>query len=131
MGMFGAIDTAATGVHLGRVWIDSVSDNIANLNTVRPAGEEPFRARLVMAQSRPGQTGVLVAGVEEKQGEPAVTYDPDNPLADDRGYVTRPHVDLSEEMTHMLVSQRLYQANLAMIQQARDTYSAALQIGSR
>jgi flagellar basal body rod protein FlgC len=29
----------------------------------------------------------------------------------------------------MLVSQRLYQANLAMIQQARDTYSSALTIG--
>ena len=43
--------------------------------------------------------------------------------------LTQPRVDLSEEMTHMLVSQRLYQANLAMIQQARDTYSSALTIG--
>ncbi len=127
--MFGAIDTASTGVHLGRVWMDAVSDNIANLNTVRPAGEEPFRARLVVAQSRPGQAGVAVAGIEKKPGAPVVVYDPDNPLADEGGYVTRPQVDLSEEMTHMLVSQRLYQANLAMIQQARDSYSAALTIG--
>ncbi len=131
MGMFGAIDTASSGVHLGRVWMDSVSDNIANLNTVRPAGEEPFRARLVVAQSRPGQDGVAVAGIALKGGAPVIVYDPDNPLADEGGYVTRPQVDLSEEMTHMLVAQRLYQANLAMIQQARDTYSAALTIGRR
>ena len=129
MSMFGAMDTASSGVHLGRVWMDSVSDNIANLDTVRPAGEEPFRARLVVAQSRAGQGGVAVAGIEEKGGDPVVVYDPENPLADASGYVTRPQVDLSEEMTHMLVAQRLYQANLAMIQQARDTYASALSIG--
>ena len=129
MGLFGALDTASSGVHLSRVWMDAVSDNVANLNTVRKAGEEPFRARLVVAQSRPGLAGVQVAGIELKGGDPVQTYDPDNPLADEGGYVTRPQVDLSEEMTHMLVSQRLYQANLSMIQQARDTYQAALTIG--
>ena len=61
-GMFGALDAAATGVTLGRTWMDVVSDNVANLNTVRPAGEEPFRAKLVLAQSRPGTDGVSVAG---------------------------------------------------------------------
>ncbi len=129
MGMFDAIDTAGTGVTLGRTWLDAVSDNIANLNTVRRGGEEPFRARLVVAQSRPGTDGVKVAGVELKGGEPQMVYDPDNPLADAEGYVTRPQVDLSEEMTHMVVSQRLYQANLSMMQQARDTYQSALTIG--
>ena len=129
MGMFGALDTASTGVHLGRVWMDSVSDNIANLNTVRRGDEEPFRARLVVAQARPGQGGVAVAGIAQKGGEPVRVHDPGNPLADEGGYVTRPQVDLSEEMTHMLAAQRLYQANLAMIQQARDTYSSALSIG--
>jgi len=129
MGMFDAIDTAGTGVTLGRTWLDAVSDNIANLDTERPGGEEPFRARLVVAQARPGTAGVEVAGVELRGGEPALVYDPENPLADEEGYVTRPHVDLSEEMTNMIVSQRLYQANLSMMQQARDTYQSALMIG--
>jgi flagellar basal-body rod protein FlgC len=129
MGLFGAMDAAGSGVHLSRVWMDAVSDNIANLNTVRAAGEEPFRARLVTAQAQAGLAGVEVTGVQLKGGDPVLTYDPDNPLADEGGYVTQPQVDLSEEMTHMLVSQRLYQANLSMIQQARDTYQAALTIG--
>lgn len=129
MGLFGALDTASTGVHLSRVWMDAVSDNVANLNTVRKGGEEPFRARLVVAQTRPGLAGVKVAGIQLEQGDPIRTYDPQNPLADAGGYVTQPKVDLSEEMTHMLVSQRLYQANLSMISQARDSYQAALTIG--
>lgn len=128
--MFGALDAASSGVSLGRTWIDATSDNVANVNTVRPAGEEPFRARLVVAQSRTETGGVDVAAIRSKPGEPQVTFDPDNPLADEEGYVTQPHVDLTEEMTNMMMASRLYQANISVMQQARETYSAALRIGT-
>ncbi len=131
MAMFGALDAASSGVRLGRVWMDAISDNVANVNTMRRVGEEPFRARQVVAQALPGTTGVVVAGIAEAPGPAEVVYDPDNPLADAEGYVTRPKVDLSEEMTNLLMASRLYQANLSVMQQARDTYSAGLQIGRR
>lgn len=129
MGMFGALDAASTGVSLGRVWMDVIADNIANVNTVRPAGEQPFRAAKVRAESASGLGGVQVQGLVETGGAPEVVYDPDNPLAGADGYVTRPKVDLSEEMTNMLMASRLYGANLSVMQQARDSYQAALQIG--
>ncbi len=129
-GMFGALDAASTGVSLGRTWMDVISDNVANANTVRPAGEEPFRASLVVAQSQPGTDGVAVGGIVKATGAPDVVYDPENPLADSRGYVTRPKVDLTEEMTNMLMASRLYQANLSVMQQARDSYQQALRLGN-
>ena len=129
MGMFGALDTASTGVALGRTWMDAISDNVANINTVRPGGQAPFRAKEVVAQSLPGTSGVTVAAIEEKSGTPQVVYDPQNPLADANGNVTRPVVDMSEEMTNMLVATRLYQANLNVMSQAKEVYQAALQIG--
>ena len=131
MSMFGALDTAATGVGLGRIWMDATSTNVANINTVRPPGEEPFRARLVVAQTLQGRAGVGVSKIVEQGGAPEVVFDPDNPLADENGYVTRPKVELATEMTNMLMAQRLYQANIAVAQQARDSYMAALQIGKR
>lgn len=129
MDMFAALDTASTGVTLGKFWLDATSDNIANVDTVRPAGEQPYRAREVVAQSLPGTQGVAVAGIVEQGGPPDVVYDPENPLADEQGYVTRPKVDLGTEMTNLLMASRLYQANLSAIQAARDSYQAALQIG--
>lgn len=129
MGMFDAMDTAGTGVHMSRVWMDSISDNVANVNTVRPAGEESFRARLVIAQARLGQEGVQVNGIALKDGDPVRTYEPDHMYADADGYITRAHVDLAEEMTHMIVAQRGYQMNLSVMTQARDAYQAALAIG--
>jgi len=130
MSMFGALDTAATGVTLGRTWMDVVGNNIANINTVRAAGQAPFRAGLVVAQAQAGTSGVAVTGIVEQGGKPDVVYDPQNPLADAAGYVTRPKVDLTEEMTNMMMANRLYQANLSVMQQARDSYQQALRIGT-
>ncbi|MGZ6791360.1 MAG: flagellar basal body rod protein FlgC [Mycobacteriales bacterium] len=129
-GMFGALDAAASGVTLGRTMMDVISNNVANVNTVRPSGQAPFRASLVVAQSRPGTDGVSVTGLVEQAGAPDVVYDPENPLADAKGYVTRPKVDMTEEMTNMIMASRLYQANLSVMQQARDSYAQALRIGS-
>ena len=135
MSMFGAIDAASSGATLARTWLDAISDNVANMNTVRPANEEPFRARMVVARSIDGENGVgkgvQAAGIISKPGDPIRTYDPGNPMADENGYVTRPLVDLTEEMTNLLIASRSYQANLSVIDRARDAYMAALQIGRR
>lgn len=128
--MFGALDAASTGVTLGRTMMDVISNNIANMDTVRPAGAAPFRASLVVAQPQSGTEGVAVTGTVEQAGPPDVVYDPENPLADAAGYVTRPKVDLAEEMTNMMMATRLYQANLSVMQQARDSYAQALKIGT-
>lgn len=127
--MFGALDAAASGVSLGKTWMDVTADNVANVNTVRPAGQAPFRATMVVAQSMPDTLGVAVQRLVEQGGKPDVVYDPENPLADKAGYVTRPKVDLTEEMTNMLMAERLYQANLSVMQQARDSYEQALKLG--
>src|SRR2546423_15691276 len=119
MGMFSTLDTAVTGAATGQTWLNAISDNVANSNTVRPAGEEPFRARLVVARSlgQPGEigTGVGVESVELNQSQPQTVYDPDNPLADEKGNVTRPVVDMSEEMTNLVMAQRFYQVNLSVL----------------
>ena len=51
MGMFAAMDIAVSGATVSRTWMDAISHNIANLNTVNPAGEEPFRALIVAAEA--------------------------------------------------------------------------------
>ena len=129
MDVFGALDAASTGVQLGRVWMDATANNVANVNTVRPAGQPPFRAQEVVASSLPGLAGVTVSGIVAEGGAPDVVYDPENPLADANGNVTRPKVDLTTEMTNMMLSTRLYQANLSVMKQAEESYRSALDIG--
>lgn len=133
--MFNALDTAVTGVNVSGTWLDAISGNVANLNTTRAAGEEPFRASLLEVQSVNSANGVgagvRVSRVLQKQGEPTLAYDPESPLADENGNVTRPVVDMSEEMTNMLIASRAYQANLSVMDRVRDSYIKALEIGRR
>lgn len=137
MSMFQALDAAMSGATLSRTWLDAISDNVANVNTVNKPGEDPFRARLVIAQSKPGDgpngigAGVGVAGVALKDGLSQKVLDPDHPYADDEGYVSRAVVDLSEELTNMVIASRAYQANLSVLDRVRDAYKKALEIGAR
>jgi len=132
MGMFGAIGIAGTGVTVYRKWIDAVSDNLANMNNAVPTSGQAFRARYVLAQAvgyGAGDGGVQVAGTALGKAEGRLVYEPDNPLADNNGYVRYPDIDLGSQMGQMIMAQRGYQANLAVVDRAKVAYEAALQLG--
>ncbi|MEO8694895.1 MAG: flagellar basal body rod protein FlgC [Acidimicrobiales bacterium] len=135
MALFGALDAAVSGATVSRVWLDAISDNVANVNTIRSTSEEPFRARMLIVnevgreQGQPG--GVRTVRIAERGGEPELLYDPSHPLADENGNVRRPNVEMSVEMTNLLIANRTYQSNLRVIEIARSTYQSALRIGSR
>jgi flagellar basal-body rod protein FlgC len=126
---FDAIGIAGTGLTLHRKWLDAVSDNLANINTVKPTDGEAFRARYVVAQEGEGATGVYVAGAAYGDAAGRLVYEPDHPLADAEGYVRYPDIDLASQMGQLIMAQRGYQANAAVVDRAKETYQAALQIG--
>jgi flagellar basal-body rod protein FlgC len=126
---FNAIGVAGTGVTVYRKWLDAVSDNIANIDNVSRTSENAFQARYVMAQEAADGNGAQVGGVAFGSAEGVLAYDPDNPLADNKGYVRRPDIDLGSQMAQMMMAQRAYQANLAVVDRAKDSYSAAINLG--
>ncbi len=129
MTIFGAIGIASTGMTVHRKWLDAVGDNLANVNTVRATSEDAFRARYVVAQEMTSGGGAQVAGVLFGDPEGRLVHEPDHPLADEAGYVRYPEIDMSSQMTQLIMAQRGYQANAAVVDRAKLTYEAALQIG--
>jgi flagellar basal-body rod protein FlgC len=134
MSMFQALAISQSGLMTHRKWLDATADNISNINTVRRTDEDAFQARLVVAQAvdyGTGEGGVRVARAEF--GDPAgrMVYEPDHPLADAEGYVKYPDIDLGDQMSAMMMAQRGYQANLAVVERATNAYQAALQLGKR
>lgn len=126
---FDAIGIAATGLTMHRKWLDAVSDNLANINTAKPTDGAAFQARYVVAQEGPGNTGVYVKGAAFGSAEGRMVYEPTNPIADKDGYVRYPDIDLASQMGQLIMAQRGYQANAAVVDRAKETYQAALQIG--
>jgi flagellar basal-body rod protein FlgC len=127
--MADAIGIAGTGLTVNRKWLDAISDNIANVNTAEPMSGSAFQARYVAVQAGPGTSGVYVAGAAYGSAEGRVTYDPENPVADAEGYVRMPDIDLSSQMGALIMAQRAYQANAAVVDRAQTAYQAALRIG--
>ena len=130
MTIFGAIGIASTGLTVHRKWLDAVSDNLANINDATSTSQSAFQARYVVAQAMGGEGGVAVAGaVLSGDTTGRVVYEPGNPLADAQGNVRYPEIDTASQMTQLIMAQRGYQANAAVVDRAKATYEAALQIG--
>lgn len=126
---FDTIGIAGTGLTLDRKWLDAIADNIANVNTAKSTDGEAFRARYIVAQEGAGNTGVYVEGAAHGNAEGRMVYEPDHPLADAKGYVRYPDIDLASQMGQLIMAQRSYQANAAVVDRAKESYQAALQIG--
>lgn len=129
MTLFDAIGIAGTGVTVHRKWLDAVSDNLANMNNVSSTAGEAFRERFILAAPAEDGKGTQVAGAVFGSGEGRLVYEPNHPLADERGYVRYPDIDMAEQMGQLIMAQRGYQANLAVVDRAKTAYEAALQLG--
>jgi flagellar basal-body rod protein FlgC len=129
--IFNAVGVAGTGVTVYRKWLDAVSDNIANMNNVSRTSENAFQARYIVAQEAEDGNGAQVGGTALGNAEGKLVYEPSHPLADADGYVRYPDVDLGSQMGQMIMAQRAYQANLSVVDRARDAYAAAIQLGSK
>jgi len=128
---FDAIGIAGSGLTAHRTWLDALSDNIANINTATSTDDAAFRQRYIAVQADDDGGGVRVVGAELGSGEGRLVHEPTHPLADADGYVRYPDIDLGEQMGHLIMAQRGYQANAAVVDRAKATYEAALQIGRR
>lgn len=126
---YDAIGIAGTGLNVHRKWLDALSDNIANVNTATPAGQDAFREKLVTVQAGTDGPGVYVTGVVENPADGKLVYEPNHPYADADGYVQYPNVDLGDQMSMLILAQRGYEANAAVVDRAKSSYEAALQIG--
>lgn len=126
--MTDAIDIAGSGMTLHRKWLDAIADNLANANTVTKTADAAFQERYIVAQEGAGNVGASTSAAFGS-AEGNLVYEPEHPLADADGYVRYPDIDMAKQMANLIMAQRGYQANAAVVDRAKTAYEAALQIG--
>ena len=125
--------------------MNSISSNIANINTTRTPEGGPYRRKDVVFTAIPDAKSfgdilsvndpkadfnrVQVTDVVYDKKAPILKYDPTHPDANEEGYVAFPNVNLMEEMTNMIQATRSYEANVQAIQATKDMALSALEIG--
>ena len=118
---------------------DVILQNIANQNVAASSPEEAYQRKQVVFQERKmsfndilnkvSGGGVRVEKTEELKEDVNPVYDPDNPIADDDGYVYYPNVNNSEEQIDLLETTRAYEANLTALSVAKAMAQKTLEIG--
>jgi flagellar basal-body rod protein FlgC len=144
MGLFDAIDIAGSGLSANRVRMDVTSENLANAQTTRGAGGQPYQrqdveleqvgtagfgetlAGAMSQQSSAGRGGVKVAGIVADTTPDQQVYDPGNPDADKQGYVKMPNVNTVTEMVDLISESRGYQSDVTAMQTAKSMFTSTL-----
>jgi len=135
--LFRGINISASGLRAGRARIDTIAQNIANVDSRAEDGTPYRRKQVVLAPaptslrptrgpSRAG--GVMIMGLQEDTSEPQMVYRPDDPSANAQGYVALPNVSLPVEMVDMVAATRAYEANTAALRAGRDLAKRTLDI---
>lgn len=123
---------AASALTAQSMRLNAVASNLANADSAQSSTGGGYKAKQVLFQatplaaSAPWAQGVRMTGVVEDTAPGRLVYDPRHPLADARGYVTYPNVDVVEEMVNMISASRSYQTNAEVMATAKDLMQKTL-----
>jgi flagellar basal-body rod protein FlgC len=152
MSIFQSINTTASALTAQRLRMDVISSNMANVDTAHGKLVNgkwvPYTRKSVVLQPREGSfssylqkamgpddssgtgNGVIVSQIQEDTTTPFKTvYDPENPDANQDGYVELPNVDPLREMTDLISATRSYEANVTVLNASKGMMMKALEIG--
>lgn len=129
-----ALDTANSALIANRIWMDTISSNIANANTTHDVNGQPnpYKRKVVDFQtilnSQNQSQGVQVSEIREDETQMRLIYEPDHPDADEQGYVHYPNITTEKEMVDLLNAKNSYEAATKTIQVYKAMFNSALGI---
>jgi flagellar basal-body rod protein FlgC len=138
MNVLSGINFTASALDVEKTRMDIVAQNIANAQTTHGADGKPYQRKLVSFESvlnstnaanNPLTGSVQIAEVKNDPTPGPVVYNPQHPDADANGMVQMPNVNLAFEMVDLISSTRAYEANLAVVKNAKQMAHQALSIG--
>ncbi|HEV8541900.1 MAG TPA: flagellar basal body rod protein FlgC [Verrucomicrobiae bacterium] len=131
------IDSSASALAAERIRMEVITENIANANTTRGIDGRPYqRQQVVFEKALANATGlgtgpekVEVSKIVKDQSPPRLVYDPGHPDANADGMVAYPNISIHNEMADLIVASRAFEANLAVVKNARVMAQQTLSIG--
>jgi flagellar basal-body rod protein FlgC len=135
--MLRSIDISTSGLIAQRQRMNTISGNIANVNTTRDAdgNPSPYQRRLVTfheGKTSDSQNGHGV-GVDyrveiDASKSPRRVFEPGHPDAGEEGYVSYPNIDMITEFVNAMEASRAYQANIGAIEMSKEMAQLGLRI---
>lgn len=136
------INASSSALEAERIRMEVISQNIVNADVTRMPDGKPYQRQQVVfetllnqqqagAGNVSGEAGIQVARIEKDQRPPRLVPMPGHKDADKNGMVAFPNVNIHEEMADLISANRAYEANLAVVRNARTMALQTLSIGKR
>ena len=128
---------AGTGMNAQLVRMNTTASNLANAGVVAGTDQGAFRAKRPVFQSlldnamlgkESFEGGVRVDSIIDDPKPVKQVFEPNNPLADEDGYVFASNVNEIEELIEMMDASRAYQNNVEGISTAKQLMSRTLDV---
>ncbi len=140
LGVFSAMEVAASGLSAERTRMNTIASNLANSHTTRTASGGPYKRidpvfeAALLDQTQASSAGgavslVRVSKIVEDSRPGQMVYEPGHPDANASGYVEYPNVNVVEEMVNMLTASRAYEAGVTSIESVKGMAKNAIDIG--
>jgi flagellar basal-body rod protein FlgC len=124
---------AGSGMRAQGLRLRTISENIANADSLADTpGGDPYRRKVITFKNAMddalGVDVVRIKQISEDQSAFSLRFDPSHPAANQDGYVQLPNVSTLVESMDMREASRSYQANLRLIETAKQMYSQTVGI---
>ncbi len=133
MNVLPASNVTASALDAEKLRLELISENIANAQTTKGPDGLPYQRKIVSFESAlnsaTGEEMVQIGAITRDTTKGEIVYNPHHPHADAKGNVKMPNVETSHEMVDLIAASRAYEANLAVVRNARQMASQALSIG--
>ena len=134
MSLFSIFNIAGSAMTAQSQRLNVVASNLANVDSATGPDGKPYKAKQVVFSTVPiaGQpgAGVKVSAVVEDASPMKTVYEPNNPMANEQGYVTMPNVNPVDEMVNMISASRSYQNNVDVMNTSKTLLIKTLTIGN-
>lgn len=133
MALLNIFDIAGSAMAAQSQRLNVSASNMANADSVTGPDGQPYVAKQVVFQTNaaPGSStgGVKVSEVIDDPAPSRLVYEPGNPMADAKGYVKMPNVDVVAETVNTLSASRSYQANVEVLNTVKQMMMKTLTMG--
>ena len=133
MSMLSIFHISGSAVSAQSQRLNVVASNLANADAVAGPDGQSYKARQVMFQTVPmdsgASQGVQVARIVESAEPGRKQHQPSHPNADAQGFVTYSNVNPVEEMVNMISASRAYQNNVEVMNTTKNLLMKTLQMG--
>jgi len=156
-GVLSAIKTTMGGLNTQMRKLELISDNIANAEKTPDKNGKVYKRKILVSESNPTKTAQFSDALNMRlkktnsnhlepnatrlsnkdveksfevvaQDSEVTVFEPNNPMADENGYVKKPDINLVEEMVDLISASRMYEANVTVMNAAKNIAKKSLEI---